>query len=578
MAETLSLIHERVDDIPLLIGLMQQLKLPEILDRLIGNHGHHQGASNGTLAIVWLAYILSEGDHRKSHVQEWAERHRYTLERLLGFFFRKVEFNDDRLGILLHRLSKPEVWEAIEQELFEHTVLIYELEVERIRLDSTTTYGYHQVSEDGMMQLGHSKDHRPDLPQLKLMAAAAEPSGHWLGSEAYSGERSDNGLYIPMIARVQSVLGKKPSQPQKGLLYMGDSKMADLSTRAYVVSQENHYLMPLPLTHESSGTIESWIAAVVEGEQPATLIYNGEDLVGAGYELERSLSAEVNAEEMKWKERVAVVRSLPLAERQHQSLEQRIKKAEEALRKLTPGKGKRPYEDETTFREAIAKVLKKYQVEGLLTIDWEKQESIQERFVGQGRPGSNSQKTTETIIRYSVRQALRNEEAIEKRRHYHGWQILVYNIPKEQLTFQESVLAYRGGWCLERGYHLLKDKPLGIRPLYVRNDDQIRGLTYLLTIALRLLTLIEIQVRQGIAQSKQPLARLYPGLPNKVTEHPTAPLLLKAISRTEITLTRINLGNTFQWHLTPLSELVKQVLEHLKLPTTIYTRLIENST
>ena len=72
MAENLILTHERVDDIPLLIGLAHQLRLPEILDRHLGTHGHQQGLSNGWLATVWLAYILSQGDHRKSAVREWA--------------------------------------------------------------------------------------------------------------------------------------------------------------------------------------------------------------------------------------------------------------------------------------------------------------------------------------------------------------------------------------------------------------------------------------------------------------------------------------------------------------------------
>jgi transposase len=72
MAEELTLTHERVDDIPLLIGLAQKLHLPEVLDRHLGNHGNHQGLSNGWLATVWLAYILSESDHRKSSVEEWA--------------------------------------------------------------------------------------------------------------------------------------------------------------------------------------------------------------------------------------------------------------------------------------------------------------------------------------------------------------------------------------------------------------------------------------------------------------------------------------------------------------------------
>jgi len=84
MAENLVLTHERVDDIPVLIGLAQKIRLPEILDRHLGNHGHHQGLSNGWLTTAWLAYILSENDHRKSNVQEWSQQHRQTLERLLG--------------------------------------------------------------------------------------------------------------------------------------------------------------------------------------------------------------------------------------------------------------------------------------------------------------------------------------------------------------------------------------------------------------------------------------------------------------------------------------------------------------
>src|SRR3954452_18568634 len=71
MTDTLTLVHERVDDIPLLIGLAQELNLSAVLDRHLGGHHLHQGLSNGWLATVWIAYILSEGDHRNATVQEW---------------------------------------------------------------------------------------------------------------------------------------------------------------------------------------------------------------------------------------------------------------------------------------------------------------------------------------------------------------------------------------------------------------------------------------------------------------------------------------------------------------------------
>jgi hypothetical protein len=92
--------HELVNDIPLLIGMMQQIHLPEVLERSLGSHHLHQGISNGLLACGWLAFILSEGNHCKVSVQDWAQSHQHTLESLFGQALRPVEFSDDRLGII----------------------------------------------------------------------------------------------------------------------------------------------------------------------------------------------------------------------------------------------------------------------------------------------------------------------------------------------------------------------------------------------------------------------------------------------------------------------------------------------
>src|SRR5215813_5867 len=68
---TLELTHERVDDVPLLLGFLIKLRFPEILDRHLPPHPLHQGLSNGWLLSVWIAYILSRADHRKSPVEAW---------------------------------------------------------------------------------------------------------------------------------------------------------------------------------------------------------------------------------------------------------------------------------------------------------------------------------------------------------------------------------------------------------------------------------------------------------------------------------------------------------------------------
>jgi transposase len=229
------MVHERLDEVPLLIGLAQKLQLAKWIDHHLGSHGNHQGLSNGTLAAVWIAFILSRGDHTKIHVQEWTQGLNHTLSHLLGQPLRPADFSDDRLGILLRRFQELDDWDVLEGDLWHGTCEVYELPLERVRLDSTTTCGYHTITPDGLMQLGHSKDHRPDLPQLKIMAAAADPSGQLIVSDIYPGQTADDPLYLPMTRRVRSLLGRT------GLLYVGDCKMAALATRAELAAEGDYY-------------------------------------------------------------------------------------------------------------------------------------------------------------------------------------------------------------------------------------------------------------------------------------------------------------------------------------------------
>ena len=151
------------------------------------------------------------------------------------------------------------------------------------------------------------------------------------------------------------------------------------------------------------------------------------------------------------------------------------------------------------------------------------------------------------------------------------------NAPETRLGLTDSLEAYRGGCCLERGFHLLKDQPLGIRPLYVRRDDQIQGLTHLVTLALRILLLFEVLVRRGQDQDGEELKDLYPGQAKRTTDRPTAKRVLEAISRARISVIRVESEHGCCGHLTALPVLVKKVLRYLGLSEEVYTRLVINS-
>ena len=285
MTTELIITTERIDDFPLLLATMLQLGLPEIFDHHIQRHGLQQGLSWGWIAVIWLAHILTEGDHRKQPVQGWVRQASETIKRISGQKVGELDFTDDRLMLLLRRLSKTETWEAIETELGRNMMRVYELEPKRVRLDTTTVSGYHAGGEDSLFQFGYSKDD-PTLKQVKVMVAALDPLGLPLVSQVVAGDIADDPLYLPAVDRVLKIIDGV------GLLFVGDSKMSALATRAHIHRLGQHYLCPLAQKGETAKEMVGWIASAHDGTHVLQPIYieneKGERRIFAeGYAFER---------------------------------------------------------------------------------------------------------------------------------------------------------------------------------------------------------------------------------------------------------------------------------------------------
>ena len=155
-----------------------------------------------------------------------------------------------------------------------------------------------------------------------------------------------------------------------------------------------------------------------------------------------------------------------------------------------------------------------------------------------------------------------------------GWRAYVTDAPVDRLTLAPAVLTYREEWWIERGFHRLKGVPLSLDPVFVKRDDQVTGLTNLLSIAVRLLTLIEFVVRRNLQRHQEKLAGLLPQNPKKGIDNPTTERLLKMFDN--ITLTIVQLPDRIIRHVTPLTILQIRILELLGLSPSIYTSLADN--
>jgi transposase len=569
MKEALNIETERVDDIPLLITHMQRMKLTELLDKHFPTHGLRKGQSLGWVSIIWLAHILSQADHRMNRVQEWASRRLETLHGCGADLLEPQDLTDDRLADVLRLLSHDIHWQTFEQELMGLLVRVYDLPAQCVRIDTTTASSYADINEQGLLQLGHSKDHRPDLPQLKLVLASLDPLGMPLATEILSGEHADDPVYLPIIARVHDGL------QQNGLLYVGDCKMAALRTRAILQAQGDFYLCPLSavqiLPEQLTGAIEEQRRLEARLMQVMRTDEHGESTcIAQGYEMVQRLTTQVDDHMQTWEERRLLVQSLASAHAAEHSLQNRLLQAQQALADLTVQRqGKPRLTERAAVEEAINEILMRFRVGGLLRVQI--QEHVQERPVRAYR-GQLSGVRREVTLTISSE---RDEEAITQTISHLGWRVYATNQQIVDLSLEQAVEAYRDEYLVERNFSRLKGHPLGLSPLYVQRDDHRVGLVRLLTIALRVMTLLEGVIRQRLSEQKRELAGLFAGNSKRRTNQPTTERLLEAFS--EVTLTIVCAPGETLRHVTPLSALQQQILTLLGFSPAVYLRLMDDS-
>jgi len=569
--------HEQVDDIPLLLAIIKQMGIMEIMNEQIEAHGNWEGLGAGEIIGVWLAYILSEGDHRKCYLEEWVAKRKRTIQSCLGVEVERLDFTDDRLGLILGKLNEDEVWQTSEQLVNERIMRVYDLEAEIMRVDTTRASSYGRVTEEGLLQFGHSKDHRPDLGQVKIASVSLDPLGLPVVTVPVSGEQADDRLYLPLIEQARHSVGGR-----RGLLYVGEAKMGAVGIRGELAKEGDHYLMPLTRVQVNEEELLAYLEqfeARPEGErqweQVVTVDEAGEShLIAEGFTVEVKLEMphpdKGDQDTYEWTERRFVVLSGEYARKQRRQLEQRLLKAEAAVAKLVQRRqGYRYPRTQQELQERITQVLTAQGCQTYLTV-----EISQETITKSIRAFKDRPARVETRHQFHLK-CDRNQEALAQAERLLGWRVYATNASAERLSLSQAVEVYRDAYLHEHGYSRLKGKPLSLTPMFLQKDDQITGLVRLLSLALRVLTVIEFVVRLQLRLENSDLTGIYAGNRQRQTKTPRTETLLRVFKG--IILTIICVGDTEWLHLSPLSPTQRRILQLLGLSDAVYTSLVPAS-
>ncbi|MCP4993742.1 MAG: DUF4277 domain-containing protein [Gammaproteobacteria bacterium] len=566
---------ERVDRIPLVLGILQQMGVQLIIDANYKPHGNHQGLSVGWLAELFLVYVLAETDHKLVPVQAWVVKHHYTLEQLTGQRIQANDFTDDRLGDVLRYLSQDELWWRIDQALSQRSMRVYQLDrTGPVRLDATVGGVQHNEHKHSLFKSGRNKQGLVEV-QFKLMLGVLDPLGMPLAADVVPGDVSDDPLYVPIYQRIRQTLAKA------GLLYIGDSKMSALETRAVMAMGGDYYLTPLAMVGHMP-LLRDELLSLVEAEHLAlTEIYLPQDLppnpaiapadpalaIAQGVEVLREQQfIRADGQVGTWSERLLLIRSYAFAQAQRIAFEHRLDKAEAALVALTPppGRGRRQFDDRLALQQAIDKILTRYRMTDYFDLHLQRQVSSRQVRAYKGKPAHTEQK-----VRYQLH-LTRREQAIAQTKFRLGWRVYASNAPLKMLNLTQAVLAYRAQYLAERPFARLKGPLLALLPLYVQRDDHAKGLIHLLTIGLRALSITEFVTRRSLAETNQTLSGLYDGNPKRSTATPSAELLLQAFDDITLSLHLNQEGAVVAQYLTPLNEVQVRILELVGLSPDIY--------
>lgn len=466
----------------LVAAVCKDLGIAKRINDRINNKDPRRVVSPGVAVVAMILNGLGFTNRRLYLTPQFFETK--PVDRLLGVDIKASDLTDHALGNALDDIAEYGASQLFGEVAFEVALSNNLLgNINHIDTTSFSVQGRYDVNDDAEIievTQGYSKDHRPDLKQVMLSLVVNGPASMPIWMEPLSGNSSDKKSFHETIKNVNEF--KSQIKIEDHCKWVGDSA---LYTREHLL-KNNDYL---------------WLTRVPEivGEAKKLVERADKEITwterGDGYKTSIFTSNYGNISQ-RW----LLVYSQQAYDREKKTLEKKITKQEEELKKILWHLGNEIFQCETDATNAIKKIQKKYP---LHEIRFEITPLL--KYEKRGRPTVGVDEPKECGYKIVFVQS-RNQETIEVLLNRKGRFILATNDLDSTSYPDDSMLEeYKDQQNVERGFRFLKDPWFMVDSIFLKSPKRIEALMMVMTLCLMIYNIAQYKLRENLETNNQTL-------------------------------------------------------------------------
>jgi transposase len=561
-ADGLELRSYDVGALPLLTRIVTRMQLQRILSEHLPRDDSRTELPTVTALLVLFANLLLAREPIYG-VGEWAA---LFPPDLLGLREQDLpRLHDDRLGRCLDRMFEG-IGPTLIMAVVRHVIREFAVSLDELHNDSTTVSFYGAYDEAGQesehrgrpthaITWGHSKARRPDLKQLLYILTITSDGNVPVYFSSASGNTVDDRTHIGTWDLLYELIGGAD------FLSVADCKLASSENLSHIAVRGGRFVTVLPRGRAEDVAFRQRLRAASSAVTWTLLYALADDQGDLVDELSVCADDHVHSEGY----RLLWFHSTRKAEQDAAGRARAIQRATAALGDLRD----RLRSPRTRFRErskveqAVAELLADAEATAWLSVAIEEQEEAIFRQATRGRPGEQTKYLRQTRPRYTLTWQL-NLEALSEAEREDGVFPLLTNDRK--LSAAEVLRAYKRQPLLEKRFSQFKTD-FAVAPVYLKNVSRIQGLLASYFFALLVQTLLERELRQGMARAAETSLPLYPE--GRPCARPTTHRLIEVFSSIQRHEVRVGDGEP-QVMVTQLTKTQRSIVRLLGLDPRTY--------